>query len=83
MLDIAHSVQHGLVWLHARPRVRADDLASKEAVVARLIAKGKPTRRLAGSSPRACHSAQPDPVIHQKLATPNAAQVIDALRLAP
>lgn len=84
MLDIAHSVQHGLVWLHARPRVRADDLASKEAVVARLIVQGNTYKEIAQALHRAPATVRSQiRVIHQKLATPNAAQVIDALRLAP
>lgn len=53
MLDIAHSVQHGLVWLHARPRVRADDLAPKEAVVARLIVQGNTYKEIAQALHRA------------------------------
>jgi DNA-binding CsgD family transcriptional regulator len=80
---LSGQVEHGLLWLRARPRCAADVLATKEATVARLVAQGKSHKEIAQMLQRAPTTVRSQiRTIYQKLGVSNIAQLIETLRHA-
>ncbi len=76
-------VERDLLFLHMRPRCRADDLTAKEFAVAVLIAQGKTHKEVALELRRAPGTVRNHiQSIYDKLGVSNVAGLIDQLHLA-
>ncbi len=76
-------VEHGLLFLKARPRCRADLLSPREHTVAHRIAKGESHKEIAralGRSPATVRNQIQS--IHDKLQVNSIATLVEALRQA-
>ena len=82
-LVVAHSVEHGLLFLKARPRCAADHLSPRELLVAQQLAKGSTHKQIAQTLDRSPATVRNQiQAIYEKLAVANVAGLIEALRLA-
>lgn len=82
-LVVAHSVEHGLLFLKARPRCAADHLSPRERVVAQQLAKGSTHKQIAQTLDRSPATVRNQiQAIYEKLAVANVAGLVESLRLA-
>ncbi len=80
---VTRRLEHGLLFLRARPRVAADDLTPRERVVAELAAGGhthKEIARRVGRAPATVRNQIRS--VYQKLGVTHVAGLIEALRAA-
>ncbi|MDM0022873.1 helix-turn-helix transcriptional regulator [Variovorax saccharolyticus] len=82
-LVATHHVEHGLLFLRARPRYGVDGLSPRERVVAQLLAKGNTHKQIAqqlGRSPATVRNQIRS--IYEKLGVTHVAGLLNELRLA-
>ncbi len=82
-LVIALHARHGLLWLQARSRCAADSLSPRERAVARFIAEGHTHKQIAARFQRSPATVRNQiRSIYSKLEVSNAAELVEALRMA-
>lgn len=80
---VLRRVEHGLLFIQARPRCPADSLSPREYAVAELVAKGLTYKEVAQNLYRAPATVRNQiRAVYEKLEVNNIAGVVDALRAA-
>lgn len=80
---VTHSVEHGLLFLKARNRCAADNLSTRECMVAQQLAKGSTHKQIAQTLDRSPATVRNQiRSIYEKLAVTHVAGLVEELRLA-
>lgn len=78
---VSHRMEHGLLFLHARPRCRIDSLTPREHIVAELVARGASHKDVAQQQRRSLATIRNQVrAVYDKLEVNNVAGLIKALR---